>query len=319
MGHLANAGRDKITFITSDQFSYFANWLEQLIAESTGKAGKGILPLVGEEIMPPDGYANDRFFVYLHLQADQAQAEAVQSLIAAGHPVVEIVCQDVYDMGGEFFRWELATAIAGWQMGIQPFNQPNVEAAKILAREILAEYSREGKLPQPSVKFSAERIEVYADKNVSDFKSLLNEYFGGNVRDFKNRGNEYISIQAYLNPDNAARQFLQSCRTLLQQKYKTAVTVGFGPGFLHSTGQLHKGDAGKGLFLQIISRIDKDAPIPDQAGAEESSMSFGTLITAQAFGDRQALLASQRHVITFQMKTDQETGFASLFEIFKNN
>jgi len=318
MGQLASSGRDKITFITSSQLSYFANWLEQLIAESTGKAGKGILPVVGEENMPPEGYANDRFFVYLRLKDDHAQDAAVRELLKAGHPIVEILYQDVYDIGGEFFRWEMATAIASWRMGSQPFDQPNVEAAKILAREMLAEYSREGKLPQPCAKFEAEQIKVYAEKNVNDFKSLWHEYFGNDAQDFRNKGNEYISIQAYLKPDEATWQLLQKFRTMIQKKYKTAVTVGYGPRFLHSTGQLHKGDAGKGLFLQIISRMDKDAPIPDYAGENKSSISFGTLITAQAFGDRQALLENKRHVITFQINTDQETGFNTLSEVLAN-
>jgi glucose-6-phosphate isomerase len=319
MGHLANSGRDKITFITSNQLSYFTNWLEQLIAESTGKAGKGILPVVGEEIMPPTGYANDRFFVYLRLEDDHAQESAVQELLKAGYPIVEIVCQDVYDIGGEFFRWEMATAIASWRMGIQPFDQPNVESAKILAREMLADYSREGKLPQPSAKFEAERIKVYAERNVNDFKSLWHEYFGNDAQDFRNKGNEYISIQAYLKPDEATWQLLQKFRTMIQKKYKTAVTLGYGPRFLHSTGQLHKGDAGKGLFLQLISRMDKDAPIPDHAGENKASISFGTLITAQTFGDRQALLENKRHVITFQINTDQATGFDNLSEVLANN
>jgi glucose-6-phosphate isomerase len=319
MGRLANSGIDKITIITSDQLSYFANWLEQLIAESTGKAGKGILPLVGEEILQADGYAYDRFFVYLRLEDDHAQNAAVRELLKAGHPIVEIVLKDIYDIGGEFFRWEMSTAIASWQMGIQPFDQPNVEAAKILAREILADYLKEGKLSQPSAKFEVAGIKVYTEKNVKDFKKLFGAYFGKNAQDFGNKGNEYIAIQAYLKPDDATWRLLQKFRTIIQKKYKTAVTVGYGPRFLHSTGQLHKGDAGKGLFIQIISRIDKDAPIPDHAGAGKSSMSFGTLIAAQAFGDRQALLTNKRHVITFLIDTDQKTGFCTLYKVFSSN
>jgi glucose-6-phosphate isomerase len=315
MGHLANSGRDKITFITSDQLSYFANWLEQLIAESTGKAGKGILPVVGEEILQPDGYTNDRFFVYLRLQDDHAHDSAVQKLLKAGHPVVEIILKDIYGIGGEYFRWEMATAIACWRMGIQPFDQPNVEAAKILAGEMLAEYSKEGKLPQPSVKFEAAGIRIYAEKNANDFKSLWREYFGNNAQDFRNKGNEYVTIQAFVKPDKNTWRLLQKLRKIIQKQYKSAVTVGYGPRFLHSTGQLHKGDAGKGLFVQIISGIDEDAPIPDHAGADKSSMSFGTLIMAQAFGDRQALLENKRHVVTFQLNTDQKTGLDILSEV----
>jgi glucose-6-phosphate isomerase len=319
MGQLADSGRDKITFITSAPLVCFADWLEQLIAESTGKAGKGILPLVGEEIMPPAGYAADRFFVYLRLQDDHTHDHAVRDLITAGHPVVEIVCRDVYDLGGEYFRWEMATAVAGWRMGIQPFDQPNVEAAKILARDMLAEYAMKGKLPQPSVKFAVAGMKIYAETNAGDFNSLWREYAGDDGEGFRNRGNEYVAIQAYIRPDKNAWQALQKIRTAMQRKYKTAVTVGYGPRFLHSTGQLHKGDAGKGLFIQIVSRMDKDAPIPDMAGADPSRMSFGTLITAQAFGDRQALLAGGRRVITFLLDTDQETGYAALSELLAND
>lgn len=318
MGQLANSGRDKITFITSDRLAYFANWLEQLIAESTGKAGKGILPVVGEEVMPSVDYAADRFFVYMRLRDDHAQENAVKSLIAAGHPVVEIVCQDVYDLGGEFFRWEMATAIASWRMGIQPFDQPNVESAKILAREMLADYSRSGKLPQPPVKFAWNGLKIYASANAGNFKELWHEYFGNDARDFGKRDIAYIAIQAYLKPDVCTEQLLRNFRELLRRKYKTAVTAGYGPRFLHSTGQLHKGDAGKGLFVQIVPRIGTDVPIPEQAGAGKSGMSFGTLITAQAFGDRQALLEIGRRVVTIQFTAEQEAGFAALVQFLAN-
>jgi glucose-6-phosphate isomerase len=312
MGELANCGRDKITFITSAQLTYFADWLEQLIAESTGKAGKGILPVVGEEIVPPAAYANDRFFIYLRLENDHTHDLAVLKLRAARHPIAEIVCQDIYDIGGEYFRWEMATAIACWQMGTQPFDQPDVEAAKILTREMLGEYSRSGKLPQPAAPFEFPGIKVYAENNSDDFTKALPAFFGKNAPDFRNMGNEYIAVQVYVQADKNAGKALQQLRRILQQKFRTAVTVGYGPRFLHSTGQLHKGDAGKGLFVQILARIEQDAPIPDHAGSAASSVSFGTLITAQAFGDRQALIEKKRRVITFQFTVDQKAGFATL-------
>ena len=299
MGQLANSGRDKITFITSKQLSYFGNWAEQLIAESTGKIGKGILPVVGEEVLSPAYYSNDRLFIYLRLENDNTNNASVQELIKAGHPVVELVLKNLHDIGGEYFRWEMATSIAGWRTGITPFDQPNVEAAKILAREILADYSKNGKLPQPIMKFEADGIKVYSDKDGTDFKSLVIEYFGNNSEEFRKKGNEYVAIQAYVKPDENTTMLLQSLRTFIQKKYKTAVTVGYGPRFLHSTGQLHKGDSGKGLFIQFISEPEKDAGIPDNAGEVKSSMSFGTLIKAQAFGDRKALLNADRNVMSF--------------------
>lgn len=299
MGELANRGRDKITFITSNQLSYFGNWVEQLIAESTGKIGKGILPVVGEEVLTPDNYSNDRLFAYLHLPDDNSKDLQVKELIKAGHPVVEILLKNIYDLGGEFFRWKMATSIAGWRTGITPFDQPNVEAAKILAREILAEYSKEGRLPQPNPNFILDGIKVFSNDDSMDFKSLANNQLGIDAEDFRKKENQYISIQAYVKPDESISKHLHTFQTYLQNKYKAAVTVGFGPRFLHSTGQLHKGDAGKGVFIQLISAVQIDADIPDNAGEENSTMSFGTLITAQAFGDRKALKNSKRKVITF--------------------
>jgi hypothetical protein len=299
MGTLAEEGRDKITFITSDQLSYFGNWVEQLIAESTGKIGKGILPVVGEEVLTPDNYSNDRFFTYLRLENDHSNDVKVKELIKAGHPVIEIVLKDIYDLGGEYFRWEIATSIAGWRTGITPFDQPNVESAKILAREMLADYSKEGKLSQPNPNFGINGVKVYSDDDSKDFNSLINHQFGLDANDFRKKGNQYIAIQAYVKLDEPVNLLLHSFRTFLQKKYKTAVTVGYGPRFLHSTGQLHKGDAGKGIFIQFISSSKNDAAIPDNAGEEKSTMSFGTLITAQAFGDRKALKNTGRKVISF--------------------
>jgi glucose-6-phosphate isomerase len=319
MGLLADAGKDKITFITSAQLSPFADWLEQLIAESSGKTGKGILPVTGEAVLPPAGYAADRFFVYLHLQDDHAQDAAVSKLRAAGNPVAEIQFRDVYDIGGEFFRWEMATAIACWRMGIQPFNQPDVESAKALTRELLAKYAKEGRRMQPAAQYELPGIKVYASDHAVDINEVFPGFLGKNTLDFKSKGAEYISIQAYVQPDKNSRRLLQQIRAMLRLKYQTAVTVGYGPRFLHSTGQLHKGDAGKGLFVQILSLSEKDAPIPDHACSEESGISFGTLIAAQAFGDRQALLEKGRRVITFQFTNGQKAGFAHLLQLLAGN
>ncbi len=312
MGQLANSGRNKLTFITSERLSPFANWLEQLIAESTGKMGKGILPVVDETIMRPGGYFRDRLFVYLHWQDDHEQDHAVRGLREAGHPVMEILCRDVYDIGGEYFRWEMATAIACWRLGVQPFNQPDVEAAKVLARDMLAEYSRQGKLPQPAAQFEFPGIRIYAEKHTDDFNELMNDLLGSNAHDFESKGHEYIAIQAYVRPNEKTWHALQDIRIFLKQKYQTAVTVGYGPRFLHSTGQLHKGDAGKGFFIQILSALGDDAPIPDYAGSNNSSVSFATLITAQAFGDRRALLEKNRRVFTFQFLDSEQTGFITM-------
>ncbi|GBD86497.1 transaldolase [bacterium BMS3Abin03] len=316
MGELANQGRDKITFITSAELIYFGAWVEQLIAESTGKNGKGILPVVGEEVTTPEFYSDDRLFIYLHLKNDKLKETSVEALKDAGHPIIEIILNNFYDLGGEFFRWEMATAIAGWRIGIQPFDQPNVEAAKILAREMLAKYLKEGKLPQPKPNFETNEMKVFAKTESNNIASLVEEYFGKNEKEFREKENQYVTLQAYVKPDSATSEQLQTLRTLIQKKYKSAVTVGYGPRFLHSTGQLHKGDAGKGVFIQLISKISQDAPIPDEAGDDKSTMSFGVLITSQAFGDRQALLENKRKVISFQLNTSVDSAIKLLINSF---
>ncbi|MCH8035464.1 MAG: bifunctional transaldolase/phosoglucose isomerase [Bacteroidetes bacterium] len=316
MGKLADSGRDKITFITSNELSYFGAWVEQLIAESTGKNGKGILPVVGEEVTTPEFYSDDRLFIYLHLINDKSKDAVVQALKDTGHPVVEIMLKDIYELGGEYFRWEMATAIAGWVINIQPFDQPNVEAAKILAKEMLTEYLKEGKIPQPDAKFNCDGLKVFTESSTNNLNSLINELFGDNDKQFRNKDNRYVTIQSYLKPDDATTKQLQKLRTAIQKKYKSAVTVGYGPRFLHSTGQLHKGDAGNGVFIQIISRINEDAPIPNNAGEDKSNMAFGVLITSQAFGDRQALLGNKRKVISFQLETEVNSALENLIDNF---
>ncbi len=276
-----------------------------MIAESTGKIGKGILPVVGEKVLNAEYYSGDRFFVYLKLAGDSSNDESVKKLIDAEHPVVEIELRDVYDIGGEFFRWEMATVIAGWKIGIQPFDQPDVEAAKVLARKLLANYSESGKLTQPKPDFEFEQIKVYSDDGSTDISSLIKNLAGPDDKSFRTKGNQYISIQAYVKSGEEIDKLLLSLRTNLQKKYKSAVTIGYGPRFLHSTGQLHKGDAGKGLFLQFISDSKEDVSIPEIAGDDKSVMSFGTLIKAQAFGDRQALIDAGRKVVSFEFNEEK--------------
>ncbi len=318
MGRLAMAGLDKLTLITSGRLAGFADWLEQLVAESTGKGGKGILPVVGEEVRPADNYARDRFFVYLHLQGDQAQSAAVSRLRDGGHPVLEITCSDVFDLGGEFFRWEMSTAIACWTMGIQPFNQPDVEAAKSLARRMLDAASRQGNPAQPHAGPAAGAVQIDDECAAGVAIDALHEHLGRDEKEFRERGNDYIAIHAYVCPDQGARQILQELRTRLQLKYRTAVTVGFGPRFLHSTGQLHKGDAGRGLFIQILGPASEEAPIPEQAGSDRSAITFGALIMAQAFGDRQALREKNRRVLALQMTGDEKNGFDALDRLLRH-
>ncbi len=292
MGELARAGRDKLTLIISEAIAGFGDWVEQLVAESTGKEGRGILPVVTETVGPPEVYADDRLFVHLRLDGDETHDAAVLALEKAGHPVVRMRLADRYDLGGQMFLWELAVAVAGHRIGIQPFDQPDVEAAKVLARRMVAEYQQRGVLPVLDVQ-------TPDTKALDDFLSAPG-------------AGAYIALQAYVRPTPETTTALRALGDRLRDRTKLATTVGYGPRFLHSTGQLHKGDAGKGLFVQFLADSPQDADIPDQMGSEESSMTFGVLRAAQALGDRQALEDARRRVITFHLERDLPGGLNCL-------
>jgi len=281
MGALAKLGRDKITFISSSEISSFGDWVEQLIAESTGKEGQGILPVVGEPLGVPQVYGNDRIFVHLRLGEDHSDLTALKALAQSGHPVLHLQLIDKYDLGGQFFLWEFATAVASYFLNINPFNQPNVESAKVQARKMVAEYENTGKLPE------------------ADFVPLTRETL---TRFLDNPApGTYICLQAYLNPTPEAEAVLKNLRQKLRDRYKVATTLGFGPRFLHSTGQLHKGDQGNGMFIQITSQAANDLPIPDEPGRKSSRMSFQTLKMSQALGDAAALEAAGRKLLRFKI------------------
>lgn len=305
MGELALAGRDKITLIVAPPLSYFGAWVEQLIAESTGKEGKGIVPVSGETVSLPDKYGHDRLFVYLRLNGDDTHDASVQALRDDGRPVVQLNLRDQYDLCGEFFRWEMATVIAGMCLGINPFDQPNVESAKVLTRKMVAAYQKEGKLPRLTPAFQSEGIAVYSDFTADSISEVSQKFLSrAELGQDEAAGRSYAAIQAYIKPSPETDVLLQKLQTKIQQQYRLAVTVGYGPRFLHSTGQLHKGDRGNGLFIQLTADLQKDLPIPDQAGGSTSSISFGVLKNAQALGDRQALLDAKRQVIRFHLGSD---------------
>lgn len=299
LGTLASSGKDKLTLITSPQIMSFGSWIEQLIAESTGKTGKGILPVDMEQLLPPEYYSDDRVFVHLKLKNDRSEQGGIDALKESGFPVIQFELDDIYDLGKQFFLWEFATAVAGWNLDIQPFNQPNVEQAKVIARNIIKDYQDKGKLSIPNPALVENDFRIYSDLKISDTKNSLTEFLSK-----CKSGTNYVTLQAYINPTKENLDLLQTLRTSIQKKYKVATTSGFGPRFLHSTGQLHKGDSGNGYFIQFISEVQKDAAIPDKAGDEKSSISFGVLIKAQALGDRQALLDNKRNVISFEFKND---------------
>ncbi len=306
LGTLQGEGVDKLTFITSPSITAMGAWLEQLIAESTGKEGKGIVPVDGEIPGSPEVYSRDRLFVYLHLVGDSTYDEPFDNMKRSEHPVVRIELSDLYDLGGEFIRWEIATAVAGHIMGINPFDQPNVESAKVQARTMLDEYRSEGRLPSATPAFTEEGIEVHSDipeHNIADvMKSFLSMHKPG----------DYVAIQAYVHPTVQTALALGELRHTVRGRLKAATTVGFGPRFLHSTGQLHKGDGGNGLFIQITSSSPRDVPIPDEAGGNQSAITFRIPNAAQAMGDRQAPLDAGRRVIRFHMKGDVVEGIRLL-------
>ena len=317
MAELAIAGRDKVTFITSPSLKYFGFWVEQLIAESTGKEGKGILPVEGEKIGNLDWYANDRFFVYLRLEGEASYDDKVMALREAGHPMVQLNLRDCYDIGGEFFRWEMATAIAAHCIRINPFDQPNVEAAKIKAREIVVDHRSQGTLPELTPTLQDNGIKVYSEFPADTLLQALDKFFSvANQGEDNKPGRSYVNIQAYVKPSNTTDDCLQDLRAIIQKKFLMAVTIGYGPRFLHSTGQLHKGDQGNGLFIQLTSDMPEDVPIPDELDNNKSSMTFGILKNAQALGDRQALLDRGRHFIRFDLGNNIPAGINKLIDLF---
>ncbi len=308
LGELAKAGRDKVTLITSPGIRSFGDWFEQLIAESTGKDGKGILPVVGETVGSPDVYGDDRLFVYLKLEGDETFDSTLKVLEDSGNPVVRLNLGDLYDLGEQFFLWEMATAVAGYRLGINPFDQPNVESAKVLARKMLAAYQENGKLPVSNPVLSVDGITVFGEVQANTPESALKSFLS------QAQPGAYIVLQAFVQPTQETDAALLQLRTSLRDETKMAVTTGYGPRFLHSTGQLHKGDAGRGLFIQFTSDNAQDVPIPDEAGANESSINFGALEMSAALGDNQALLDAGRKVIRFHLGMDIPGGLTRLSE-----
>jgi transaldolase/glucose-6-phosphate isomerase len=286
LGVLAMEGRDKVTFVASKRLESFGDWVEQLIAESTGKDGKGILPVVHELPGPPEAYGNDRLFVHQVLRDEIVYQVALDTLSDSGHPVISLFLEDLYDLGGQIFLWEMAIAVAGYFLRINPFDQPNVESAKVLARKMVAAFIDTGTLPKVE---SAPLSPIELDHFLANTKP-----------------GDYIALQAFIQPTPDATTLLQSLRLNLRDRYHLATTLGYGPRFLHSTGQLHKGDGGNGLFIQFTSDPDEDIPIPDEAGKPQSNITFGTLKMAQALGDGQALLDAKRRFIRFHLGPDLE-------------
>ena len=306
LGALARAGRDKVTLIASAEIASFGDWVEQLIAESTGKEGKGILPVVGEAVGSPEKYGEDRLFVNFSLKGDDTHNAALTALEEAKRPLIRISLHDQYDLGAQCFLWEMAIAVACHSLGVNPFNQPNVEAAKIRARQAVDEYTTRGTLPVETPTLTDGAIAVYG--------AIKAENPGAALTAFLKQGEPgaYVAIQAYMRATPEIEEALQRLRTKVRDRFRLATTLGYGPRFLHSTGQLHKGDAGHGLFIQFTVDDTTDIPVPDKAGSPDSSLTFGVLKTAQAHGDQQALLDAGRRVIRFHLGRDVVKGLKTL-------
>lgn len=310
IGASAETGHDKLTFIFPQGLEAFGPWLEQLIAESTGKEGKGILPVEGEDISKPAGFRKDRLFICYRLGGNNSQSEVVKNLRRNGHPIIEIELHDRYSIGGDLFRWMFATAVAGWAIGINPFDQPNVESAKVQTRRFIAAYGEKGVLPSLKPDLESATVTVYSGFETPNLAETWQKFLAH--LDTSSYPCSYIAIQAYLPVTPETASALDKLRNALKNKHQVAVTTGYGPRFLHSTGQLHKGDAGKGLFIQLTADSGSELPIPDEPGNGKSMLSFAALINAQAMGDRQALIDAGRKVVRFHLKAEINHSIAAL-------
>ncbi len=308
MGVLSEYGKDKLTFLCSKELYSFGYWVEQLIAESTGKEGKGILPVLDQSKLNDELIKEDRFFVLFLLKGDVSLEKKLSWLYKSKQPYALISIDNIYDIGWEFLRFEFATAIAGIVMEINPFDQPDVESAKIYTKEFLDSYKEKKQLEMPKTDFSLNGLNFISNCDINTIKHLKNLFDSG---DFT-----YISIHAYIKPDNISLKKIKKLRDSLEIISKLPVTFGFGPRFLHSTGQLHKGDSGKGLFLQIVSKNENDLDIPDEIGLPGSYLSFGILKFAQAIGDYKALDNKNRKVIRVSISNDIENDIDKIIHNF---
>lgn len=320
MGVLAACNRDKLTIITSPKIANFGAWLEQLIAESTGKDGKCIIPIDQELLGPPEVYGNDRFFVYIRLESefDPKQDKATDILQMAGFPVIRLSIVDSYALAGEVFRWEVATAVAGSIMGINPFNQPDVEASKIATRKLTFEYETAGLFPEDTPILVEDGIKLFADEKnsgqlldgIDNDKSLCG-YLSAHLN--RLTAGDYFAILAYVEMNSSLRKQLQSIRQMIRDAKRVSTTLGFGPRFLHSTGQAYKGGPNTGVFLQISCDDAEDVAIPQEA------FSFGVVKLAQAQGDFKVLTRRNRRIVRIQLTNNVKQGLKKLQEVIKRS
>ncbi|MBI1749381.1 MAG: bifunctional transaldolase/phosoglucose isomerase [Acidobacteria bacterium] len=313
LGVAARSGRDKVTLVSSPQVFGLGAWLEQLLAESTGKEGKALIPVDREQLAEPALYGDDRIFVYLRLASapDPVQDGAVAALEQAGHPVVCVSLRDPYDLAAEFFRWEIATAVAGSVLAVHPFNQPDVEASKVETRNLTEAYEQAGAFPEETPLLSEGGVQLFTDAaNASALAGLAgsDRSLAGYLRAHLNRivPRDYFALLAYVEMNAAHEQRLQQIRHAVRDARRVATCLGFGPRFLHSTGQAYKGGPNTGVFLQITCNDAVDLPVP---GAKYS---FGVVKAAQARGDFEVLVERRRRALRVHLGTDVGAGLAVL-------
>jgi hypothetical protein len=304
IGDHANEGRDKLTLVIDQKLETLGLWIEQLIAESTGKEGKGILPVNGEPLGTPDVYGNDRLFVSIALGSTSEETKKkLDALAAAGHPVINRKVDNLYDLGAEFFEWEFATAVAGWRLGINPFDQPNVQEAKDATKELLSSFERRGQLDERNKIAADDLMTIYGGDDAEEAESV-SEVLRRELATIK--PGDYIAFLNYIEETPEVDRMFQELRVQLREKTHCAVTIGYGPRFLHSTGQLHKGGPDTGVFFQIIANDKVDFAIPGEP------YTFTILKQAQALGDFRALVKRGRRVICLDLGDHTVEGLAQL-------
>jgi len=303
LGACYRLGRDKITLLTPAELKGFADWVEQLLAESIGKQGKGLIPVVREPVGEPEVYGDDRLFVHIYLPGDEQFGALISELTAAGHPVINIELSEVNSIGQEMYRWELATAAVGALMGINPFDEPNVQESKDRTRQVLAEYAQAGQLPQFTADVVEEPLRFYGAPGTGSAAKALRQLFG------QAEPGDYVAIMAYLPRTVHTEQVLEAIRGQIRDALIVPATLGYGPRFLHSTGQLHKGGPNTGLLIQLVAEDDLAVPIP------EKEYDFATLKDAQALGDFAVLQQRGRRVLRIELGRNIDRGLTTLSEL----
>jgi len=308
LGSLASAGRDKLTLVTSSEIASLGLWIEQLVAESTGKEGKGVVPVAGEPLGTPEIYGADRVFVALSVgELAASSAEKLCELELAGHPVIRRVLNDPIDLGAEFFTWEFATSVAGALLEINPFDQPNVQESKDNTNALLEDFKAKGKLPEQALLSSDDGIKIYgARSSLTTSREIIVEVFS------QVKPGDYVALLAYLQETAEHEKLLQAIRDGLRARFHVATTSGYGPRFLHSTGQLHKGGPDSGVFIQLTCDAKTDLKIPGEP------YTFGVLRQAQALGDFSSLESKGRRAVRIHLGEDVEAGLQKLLKVVCN-